>query len=445
MDVQGQKVDVQTTLQAIALKAELQPGYRFQNLFGLLNEDLLKDSWRYIRKNAAYGVDQVSAKDYEQNLDENIHQLVEDLKRKRYRAKLVLRRYIPKGDGKFRPLGIPATQDKLLQVAVKRILQAIYEQDFLDCSYGFRSNVGALDAVDDLTAKLQFENFNYVVEADIKGFFDNIGKEMLLDMLAERIDDKAFLWLIKKWLDAGVLDTDGKVLHPETGSPQGGVISPILANVYLHNVLDKWFQNDVIPHCSGKAILIRFADDFVCAFEKLGDAERFYAVLGKRLGKYGLELSAEKTRIIPFSRSIQRGKTSFDFLGFEFRWGKDRKGKPHIMKRTAPKRLRKSLERFKEWCKKSRNLRLPELFKLLNSKLRGYYQYYGVIGNYRSLQQFYYRVTLLLMKYLNRRSQRPSYNWAEFSQVLEQFGIEKPHIVKRPKRYRKPSAEPITA
>jgi RNA-directed DNA polymerase len=215
--------------------------------------------------------------------------------------------------------------------------------------------------------------------------------------------------------------------------------------VYLHNVLDKWFQKDVIPHCSGKAILIRFADDFVCAFEKLGDAERFYAVLGKRLGKYGLELSAEKMRIIPFSRANQPGKTSFDFLGFEFRWGKDRKGRPIVKRRTAPKKLSKSLERFKEWCKKSRNLRLPELFKLLNSKLRGYYQYYGVIGNFRSLQQFFYRVTLLLMKYLNRRSQRPSYNWAEFNQLLVQFGIEKPHIVKRPKRYRKMSAAPSMA
>ena len=445
MDVQGQKADVKTSLQAIALKAEMQPGYRFQNLFGMLNEEMLKDSWQYIRKDAAFGIDRVSADEYEQNLDENIHQLVEDLKQKRYRAKLVVRRYIPKGDGKYRPLGIPATQDKLLQLAVKRILQAIYEQDFLDCSYGFRPNVGALDAVDDLDMKLQFGNYNYVVEADIKGFFDNIGKEMLLEMQAERIDDKAILWLIKKWLDAGVLDTDGKVLYPEKGSPQGGVISPILANVYLHNVLDKWFQKDVIPHCSGKAILIRYADDFVCAFEKLGDAERFYEVLGKCLGKYGLELSAEKTRIIPFSRSIQPGKTSFDFLGFEFRWGKDRKGRPLVKRRTAPKKLSKSLERFKEWFKKSRNLRLPELFKLLNAKLRGYYQYYGVIGNFRSLQQFFYRVTLLLMKYLNRRSQRPSYNWAEFNQLLEQFGIEKPHIVRRPKRYRKMSAKPIMA
>ena len=445
MDKQGQKANVQTSLQAIALKAEMQPGYRFQNLFGMVNEELLKDSWRYIRKDAACGIDRVSADEYEQNLDENIHQLVEDLKQKRYRAKLVLRRYIPKGNGKFRPLGLVATQDKLLQMAVKRILQAIYEQDFLKCSYGYRPNVSALDAVDKLTVNLQFGNYHYLVEADIRGFFDNLEHGQLLTMLAERIDDKAFLWLIKKWLDAGVLDTDGKVLRPETGSIQGGIISPILANVYLHHALDVWFQKVVISHCIGKAFLIRFADDFVCAFEKLEDAQRFYAVLGKRLGKFGLELSAEKTRIIPFSSVIQPGKTSFDFLGFEFRWGKDRKGKPHVRRRTAPKNLRSSLKRFKEWCKESRSLRLPELFKLLNAKLRGHYNYYGVNGNILSLKQFFYRVTLLLLKYLNRRSQRRSYNWAGFNQLIEQFGIEKPHIVGRPKRYLKTSTEPIMA
>jgi len=445
LDKQGQKANVQTSLQAIALKAEMQPGYRFQNLFGMVNEELLKDSWRYIRKDAACGIDRVSADEYEQNLDENIHQLVEDLKQKRYRAKLVLRRYIPKGNGKFRPLGLVATQDKLLQMAVKRILQAIYEQDFLKCSYGYRPNVSALDAVDKLTVNLQFGNYHYLVEADIRGFFDNLEHGQLLTMLAERIDDKAFLWLIKKWLDAGVLDTDGKVLRPETGSIQGGIISPILANVYLHHALDVWFQKVVISHCIGKAFLIRFADDFVCAFEKLEDAQRFYAVLGKRLGKFGLELSAEKTRIIPFSSTIKPGKTSFDFLGFEFRWGKDRKGKPHVGRRTAPKNLRSSLKRFKEWCQGSRSIRLPELFKLLNAKLRGHYNYYGVNGNILSLKQFFYRVTLLLLKYLNRRSQRRSYNWAEFNQLIKQFGIEKPHIVGRPKRYRKTSAELIMA
>jgi group II intron reverse transcriptase/maturase len=330
-------------------------------------------------------------------------------------------------------------------MAVKRILQAIYEQDFLDCSYGYRPNVSALDAVDKTTVKLQFGKYNYLVEADIRGFFDNLEHGQLLSMLAERIDDKALLWLIKKWLDAGVLDTDGKVLRPETGSIQGGIISPILANVYLHHALDVWFQKVVIPHCTGKAFLIRFADDFVCAFEKLEDAQRFYAVLGKRLGKFGLELSAEKTRIIPFSSTIKPGKTSFDFLGFEFRWGKDRKGKPHVTRRTAPKNLRSSLKRFKEWCQASRSIRLPELFKLMNAKLRGHYNYYGVNGNILSLEQFFYRVKLMLLKYLNRRSQRRSYNWAGFNQLIEQFGIEKPHIVGRPKRYRKTRGEPIMA
>ena len=338
------KASVLTSLQAIAKKAKERPEYRFRDLFRLLNEDMLRDSWRYIRKNAAYGVDKVSAVEYGQNLEANIHQLVEELKRKRYRTKNVLRRYIPKGKDKLRPLGIPATQDKLLQMAVKRILEAIFEQDFLNCSYGYRPGVGILDAVDKLTVKLQFGKYNYVVEADISGYFNNINHDWLLRMLAERIDDKSFLWLIGKWLKAGVLETDGKIVHPVTGTPQGGVVSPTLANIYLHFVLDLWFLKVVIPRCSGEACLIRYADDFVCAIENEEDARRFHEALGKRLKKFNLELSTEKTRITPFSPS---GKTSFDFLGFEFRWGKDRSGKPHVDKRTARKSLRNSLTRFK--------------------------------------------------------------------------------------------------
>ena len=443
--MQGREAIVQTSLQAIAEKAASQPGYRFRNLYGMLNEGMLKDSWKHIRKEAAYGVDRVSAQDYEQNLDEHIHLLVDGLKQKRYRAKLVRRRYIPKGNGKFRPLGIPATQDKLLQLAVKRILEAIYEQDFLRCSYGYRPNIGALDAIDKFTVKLQFGKYNYVVEADIKGFFDHLDHDWLLKMLAERIDDKALLWLIKKWLKAGVLDTDGKVLHPVTGTPQGGIVSPILANVYLHYALDVWFQKVVIPHCSGEACIIRYADDFVCAFEKQEDAQRFYDALGKRLEKFGLELSKEKTRIIPFSPTNRPGKTSFDFLGFEFRWGKDRVGKPHVKRRTARKNLRNSLIRFNDWCKKNRHLRLPELFKQLNAKLRGYFNYFGVYGNFSSLVLFFYKAMRLLMKYLNRRSQRGSYNWAGFSQLIEQFGIVKPYITRRPKHYNVMSAASIMA
>ena len=432
--MQERIVSVQTSLQAIAKKASEQPGYRFRNLFGMLNEEMLKDSWCDIRKNAASGVDRVSAVDYEKNLEGNIQQLVDELKRKHYRAKNVLRRYIPKGNGKLRPLGIPATQDKLLQISVKRILEAIFEQDFLGCSYGYRPGVSALDAVDKLTVKLQFGKYNYVVEADIKGFFDNINHEWLLKMLAERVDDKSFLWLIEKWLKAGVLDTDGKVLHPETGTPQGGIVSPILANVYLHFALDLWFQKVVIAHCSGEACLIRFADDFVCAFEKERDARRFYEALGERMKKFNLELSAEKTQIIPFSPSGVAGSSYFNFLGFEFRWGKDRSGKPHVDKRTARKSLRNSLARFKLWCKDNRHRRLPDLFKALNAKLRGYFNYFGVHGNLPSLTEFYYHAIKYMQRYLNRRSQRKSYNWVGFKQLLTQFGVVKPHIVNRPKR-----------
>lgn len=436
------QIDVQTSLQAIAHKAASQPGYRFRNLYGLVNEAMLIDSWRYIRKDAAYGVDRVSAADYEQNLEANVHQLVEDLKEKRYRAKLVRRQYIPKENGKVRPLGIPATQDKLLQLAVKRILEAIYEQDYFRCSYGYRPNIGAVDAVDKLTLKLQFGKYNYVVEADIQGYFDHIDHSWLLKMLARRIDDQALLRLIAKWLKAGVLETNGQVVHPSTGTPQGGIISPLLANVYLHYALDEWFQKVVVPHCSGEACLIRYADDFVCAFENQEDAQRFHEVLGKRLEKFGLELAAEKTQVIAFSGTLSTGQSSFNFLGFEFRWGKDRAGKVHLKRRTAPKNRRSSLKRFNAWCRKNRHLRLPELFRQLNAKLRGYYNYYGVKGNSLSLARFYAQALPMLLKHLNQRSQRRSYNWEGFAQLLEQFDVEKPRIHERPRRVGKLNAAP---
>jgi len=422
-----------TFLQGIAKKAQEQPKHRFGNLYELLNEAFLKECWRDIRKGAAYGVDRVSAQDYEQNLDENIRGLVERLKRKQYRAKLVRRQYIPKGDGKLRPLGIPAVEDKLLQLAVTRILQAIYEQDFLRCSYGYRPNVGALDAVDWLTVKLQFGRYNFVVEADIKGFFDNIDHDWMMRMLEERIEDGAFLRLVKKWLKAGVLDTDGQVLHPVTGTPQGGIISPILANVYLHYALDLWFHRVVKPRCRGEACLIRYADDFVCAFQHQAEAERFYQELGQRLGKFGLELSASKTRVIPFSQRQALGKTGFDFLGFEFRWGKDRAGKPHLKRRTSRKRMRDSLKRFTEWCKEKCRCSQKDLFRELNAKLRGYYNYYGVNGNSRSLNEFYTSAMRILFTWLNRRSQRRSYNWAGFRELLQHFQVKRPRIVGRPK------------
>ena len=424
---------MQTSLQGIAQKAKEQKKHRFQDLYRMLNEEFLLDCWRHIRKDAAYGVDEVSAREYEKDLQENIRDLVERLKRGSYRAKLVRRKYIPKGEGKMRLFGIPAIEDKLLQMGVKRILEAIYEQDFLRCSYGYRPGVGALHAIDDLTIKLQFGRYEYVVEVDIKSYFDNISHEWMVKMLEERIDDGPFLRLIAKWLKAGILEPDGEVVHPVTGTPQGGIVSPVLANVYLHYVLDLWFQKVVKKHCRGEACLIRYADDFVCAFQYQKDAERFYRVLSKRLGKFGLEISVEKTRVMRFSRTDRPGKARFDFLGFEFRWGKDRSGKPNVKRRTSRKKLRGSLKNFTQWCRENRHQRLDVLFKKMNAKLRGYYAYYGVIGNYGSLKEFFREAVRILFKWLNRCSQRRSYNWAGFQELLELFKIEKPRIVGRPK------------
>src|SRR5260370_10993507 len=379
---------VQTSLLGIAKKAREDKRHRFRNLYRELNEEMLRDSWRLLRKDAALGVDQISAAEYEANLEENIHQLVERLKRKRYRAKLVRRHYIPKGEGRMRPLGISAIEDKLLQLAVKRLLEAIYEQDFLSCSYGYRPRVGALEAVDQLTVKLQFGSYHQVVEADIKGFFDNLSHEWLMRMLAERIDDQAILRLIKKWLKAGVLDTDGKVLRPEGGTPQGGIISPILANVYLHYALDLSFERVFHRSWSGAAILIRYADDFVCGFGREEDAHRCYSELEERLRKFGLELAAEKTRVIPFS-PYRRGETSFDFLGFEFRWGTDRKGQARLQRRTARKKFRSSVKRVAEWRTKNRHRRAGEQFQRLNANVRVYYTYYGGRGNYARFNEFF--------------------------------------------------------
>jgi RNA-directed DNA polymerase len=426
-----ERATVQTSLLGIAKKAKADKQYRFRNLYRELNEALLLDSWRLIRKEAAYGVDRVSANEYEANLDENIHQLVERLKRKSYRARLVRRQYIPKGDGGQRPLGIPATEDKLLQLAVKRLLEPIYEQDFLSCSYGYRPRVGALEAVDQLTVQLQFGGYHQVVEADIKGFFDNLSHDWLVRMLAERIDDQAILRLIKKWLKAGVLDTNGKVLRPEGGTPQGGIISPLLANVYLHYALDLWFEKVFQRSCRGGSFLHRYADDFVCGFGRAEEAQRFYKELEERLRKFGLELAKEKTRVIPFSR-YRRGETSFDFLGFEFRWGTDRQGQARLKRRTARKKFRSSIKRVAEWCKQNRHRRVREQFKLLNAKLRGYYNYYGVRGNYASLNEFYQLVQRLHLKWLNRRSQRQSYNWTGYRILKQHFALLRPYIVGRP-------------
>jgi RNA-directed DNA polymerase len=418
----------QTSLLGIAKKAASDKVHRFRDLFGLLTVGYLLACWRLINKRAAYGVDRVDARAYEANLQENVEGLVAAVKGGWYRAKLVLRRYIPKLNGKLRPLGIPAIADKVLQMGVSKILEEIFEQDFLGCSYGYRPNVGALDAIRDLSAALRSGRYHFLVEADIRSFFDKIDHEKLIDLLKQRIDDEPFLRLIRKWLKAGILETDGQVIHPETGSPQGGIISPMLANIYLHYALDVWFEETVKAHCKGKAYLCRYADDFVCAFECESDAERFYRALGVRMESFGLEVAEEKTSLLRFSPQDWKKSGTFEFLGFELRWGRGRWGKPTIKRRTARKKYRAALASLREWCRKHCRMRKDWFFATLNAKLRGYYNYYGIRGNFESIDDFFYQVTRMLYRQLNRRSQRRSYSWKGFAELIKVFKLQRPHI-----------------
>ena len=431
-DTVGLDERMQTSLRRIADKAKANRKHRFQNLYGLLNEEGLKEAFRSLNKNAASGVDRVSAREYGRNLDGNLRGLVERLKGKRYRAKLVRRRHIPKDKIKTRPLGIPVTEDKLLQTAVSKILMAIFEQDFLPSSFGYRPRVGARDAVRKLTAKLQYGKFGYVVEADIKAYFNNIDHDWLIRMVRERVDDEAFLRLIRKWLKAGVLEEDGKVVNPEAGTPQGGSVSPVLANIYLHYAFDLWFQKVVYKYCTGKVFFARYADDFVCLFQYKKDAERFYRALPRRLAKFGLEVAPEKTRIVEFSRFRKNENNRFEFLGFEFMWGTNRAGRDQLYTRTSPERLQRSLREFTQWCKQVRHQGTREIFEMLNVKLLGHYNYFGVRGNFARLQRFFYRAMGILRKWLNRRSQRRSCSWMKFFRWLEIFKVERPRIRDKP-------------
>jgi RNA-directed DNA polymerase len=420
---------MQTSLRGIANRAATHKKHRFRNLSGLLNEENLTWCFGFLRKDAAPGADRVDAEAYRKDLASNIHDLVERLKQGRYRAKLVRRRYIPKPNGKMRPLGIPATEDKLVQVAVAKILEAIYEQDFLDSSYGYRPSRSPRGAAGDLARTLQYGRYCWLVEADIKGFFDNIDHQWLIRMLEERIDDQPFLRLIRKWLRAGILETDGHVVHPVTGTPQGGIVSPVLANIYLHYALDLWFERRIKPRCSGVAMIIRFADDFVCAFQDRSEAESFYRDLGDRLAKFGLEVAPDKTRILRFCQFDLAGSGRFDFLGFEFSWAQTRSGRRGVKRRTSRKKLRLSLANLTDWMRRNRHQRVSRLLRVLRSKFRGYWNYYGVIGNYASLSDFFYRGTRIVFKWLNRRSQRRSYTWTCFRTILKFFGVEGPRIV----------------
>jgi group II intron reverse transcriptase/maturase len=420
-----------TALHTTAFKAQTHPKHRFQNLYGLLNTELLIQSWGQLNTRSAPGIDGVTAEDFKRCLPDNIARLNQALKFKHYRVSDVKRVYIPKADGKQRPLGLPVLDDKLVQQGVSQILQSIWEQDFQPNSYGYRPRKSAHQAVQSLHLNLQFKGYGYIVEADIKGFFNNMDHQWLMRMLAQRIDDKALLNLINQWLKARIKTPDGEYEKPTSGTPQGGVISPVLANIYLHYVLDLWFEKRVKPRLKGRAMLIRYADDFVVAFQYRTEAQEFYRELPNRLKKFNLEVAPEKTHMKRFSRFHPSRVQSFQFLGFEFYWGADRKGEPRLRRITAIKKHRATLKELYLWIKLNRSRRLNHLMPQLRRKLVGFGNYFGLVDNSRSVSNVYNFVLHTLYKWLNRRSQRHSFNWRGFKDMLRYYQIQPLRVSKR--------------
>lgn len=425
-----------TKLARIAKIASERPEERFTTLAHLLDEEMLKQCHAELKKGKALGIDHISKEEYEANLDTNIADLVARLKRKAYRPQPVRRTYIPKaGTDQKRPLGIPAYEDKIVQAGLSKILNAIYEADFLDCSWGFRPNRSCHDALKMLNFIIETKKVHYLVDADIKGFFDNVDHEWLMKFLGHRINDPSIDRLIRRILKVGYME-EGRKYKSESGTPQGGVISPILANVYLHYVLDLWFQKIVKVKSKGEAYLVRSADDFVCCFQYKEDAENFYHELQSRLGKFNLSIATEKTKIIEFGRFAAenrdkegKGKPdTFDFLGFTHYCSKSEAGKFRVKRKTSRKKFKAKLAKMKEWIKGSRTTLVWELVDKLREKLLGHYQYYGITDNIRMLGNYQYEVNRLLYKWLNRRSQRKSFTWEKFNLFLRKCNFPRPKI-----------------
>jgi group II intron reverse transcriptase/maturase len=422
-----------TKLERIAKLAKEAPEMAFTTLAHHIDLEWLTEAYRRTRKDGATGIDGQTAQEYAANLEGNLRSLLERAKSGTYRAPPVRRVHIPKGDGtQTRPIGIPTFEDKVLQRAVAMVLEAIYEQDFLDCSYGFRPGRSAHQALEVLQHEAVCMAGGWTLEVDIRKFFDTLDQSHLRELLRKRVRDGVLLRLIGKWLKAGVLE-NGAVTHPEAGTPQGGVISPLLANVYLHEVLDVWFERDVRPRLQGRALLIRYADDAVMLFSCEADARRVMDVLPKRFGKYGLTLHPEKTRLVEFRRPDRRnsdddGPGTFDLLGFTHYWGLSRKGKWVVMRRTAQGRFSRALSRVGEWCRRNRHKPIAAQQHSLAQKLRGHYGYFGITGNFEALRRFWHEVKGVWRKWLNRRSQRAHMPWERMHRLLQRYPLPAPRI-----------------
>lgn len=424
-----------TKLSRIAELAKKNKELKFLSIAHLLTVEAMERAFASLKKEASAGVDGITYRQYEVDVRGNLERLHERLKSRRYRAQPLRRSYIPKEDGRLRPIGIPTLEDKVVQKASVELLSAIYEQDFLGCSYGSRPGRSAQDALDEVGRIICQCPISYVVEADICGYFDAIVREMLMEMIERRVGDRSMLRLIGKWMNVGVIE-EGRLLVSKTGTGQGQVISPLLANIYLHYVLDEWFEKEVKPRLRGKAYEIRYVDDFILCFQYREDAERVLAALSQRFGKYGLTLHPEKTRLLEFGRSALAkseepgGKKpgTFDFLGFTHICRRSRKGKFTIHLRTARKRLSRSLKKVAAWCQKHRHDPVAEQSQALNAKLRGHDQYYGRPTNFPSLWEYHREVRRIWKKWLNRRTRGKTLTWTVYQELLSLHPLLRPRI-----------------
>ena len=406
------------------------------SLHHVIDLEWMQEAYELTRKDGATGIDGVKAADYEANLEAKLLDLLDRIKSGRYKAPPVRRTYIPKADGSRRPLGIPTFEDKVAQRAIVMVLETIYEQDFRSCSYGFRPGRSAHQALRQLSGVITVRKQHWVLDVDIRKYFDSIPHQQLRAILDQRVTDGVIRRMIDKWLKAGVLE-DGLLRFATEGTPQGGVISPMLSNIYLHHVLDGWFEDEVRPCLKGNATLVRFADDFVMTFETHHDAKRVLEVLGKRLERYGLALHPDKTRFIDF-RPERRGGTQpdckdppFDFLGFTHTWVKSQKGNNVVRQTTAKNRLARALVAVKDWCQTNRHRPVRVQHAQLSAKLRGHYAYYGITGNIRQVHRYRQQVTKIWRKWLERRTRSKRLTWARFNAFLARHPLPRARIIHR--------------
>jgi RNA-directed DNA polymerase len=424
---------ISTQIQEIAEQAIAYPEMVFTTLIHRIDVAWLREAYRQTNKNSAAGIDGITAAEYGANLEENLNKLHKQLVSGRYKAPPVERVWLDKEDGRKRPIGKPTFEDKIVQRAVVMLLEPIYEQEFYDFSHGFRPGHSPHQAVAELREQCHALNINWIIDADVSGYFDAIPHNQLRDIIKQRVNDGGILRLIGKWLNAGVMEA-GEVTRADKGSPQGGVISPMIANVYLHYVLDEWFEQEVKPRLTGRCFLLRFADDFIIGCELEQDARRVMAVLPQRFGRYGLSIHPEKTKLVKFGKPPRTGTPSarngtFDFLGFTHYWGKSRRGYWVVKRKTAGKRQRRTIKAIWQWCKKNQHQPLAEQHRMLSLKLRGHYQYYGIRGNYRQLENVAQKVRRAWRYWLNRRGSQRDMDWEKYEKLFKRFPLPTPRIV----------------